>query len=80
MWSEQVAALRAGLVAVLAEHGDEAAPSDANWVLVEVPGLRAALAAHAIAVRDCTSFGLPGTVRIAVPDASGLDRLAAALT
>ncbi len=78
-WAARVAALRADLVDLLATHGYEAAPSDANWVLVDAPELRAALAAHAIAVRDCTSFGLPGTVRIAVPDAAGLTRLAVAL-
>jgi hypothetical protein len=30
-------------------------------------------------VRDCTSFGLPDHVRIAVPDAEGLERLDRAL-
>ena len=47
-------------------------------MLVDAPGLRDRLAAHAIAVRDCASFGLPGTVRIAVPDDRGLARLEAA--
>ena len=48
-------------------------------MLVDGPGLRERLAARAILVRDCASFGLPGTVRIAVPDARGLARLASAL-
>ena len=43
------------------------------------PDLRERLAAEAICVRDCASFGLPGTVRIAVPDAAGLVRLRRAL-
>jgi histidinol-phosphate/aromatic aminotransferase/cobyric acid decarboxylase-like protein len=38
-----------------------------------------ALARHRVVVRDCRSFGLPDHVRIAVPDASGLERLDAAL-
>jgi histidinol-phosphate/aromatic aminotransferase/cobyric acid decarboxylase-like protein len=32
-----------------------------------------------VVVRDCASFGLPDHVRIAVPDADGIDRLRAAL-
>ena len=38
-----------------------------------------ALARHAVVVRDCRSFGLPDHVRVAVPYASGLERLDAAL-
>jgi len=71
--------LRAGLVEVLARHGLVARPSDANWVLVDAPGLRARLAPLGVVVRDCTSFGLPGTARIAVPPPAGLDRLDDAL-
>ncbi|MDQ3945547.1 MAG: hypothetical protein M3357_10435, partial [Actinomycetota bacterium] len=58
------------------------APSDANYVLVEVPGgapaARGRLARHGVLVRDCTSFGLPGHIRMAVPDEAGLRRLVAA--
>lgn len=78
-WSAATARWRAELVSILASAGFAAEAADANWVLVEAPTLRARLAAHAIAVRDCASFGLPGTVRIAVPDADGLARLDAAL-
>ena len=55
-----------------AAPGLDPQPSDANWVLVDAAGLRDRLAARAILVRDCASFGLPGTVRIAVPDDDGL--------
>jgi histidinol-phosphate/aromatic aminotransferase/cobyric acid decarboxylase-like protein len=79
-WAATVAAWRDDLVGVLARHGLTADASDANWVLVDAPDLRARLAAHAVAVRDCTSFGMPGTVRIAVPDPDGLAHLDAALT
>jgi histidinol-phosphate/aromatic aminotransferase/cobyric acid decarboxylase-like protein len=79
-WSAAVARLRAGLVDLLAAHGLRAKSSDANWVLVAAPGLRDALLPHAVAVRDCASFGLPGTVRIAVPDEDGLRRLDQALS
>ena len=60
---------------MLRAHGYEPQPSDAPWVLVDAPGLRAQLAPRGIIVRDCTSFGLPTMVRIAVPDDRGLQRL-----
>ncbi|MGH9123372.1 MAG: aminotransferase class I/II-fold pyridoxal phosphate-dependent enzyme [Acidimicrobiales bacterium] len=78
-WQRAVAGLRRDLVDVLRDHGLAPAPSDANWVLVEAPGLRDALARHGILVRDCASFGMPATVRIAVPDHDELDRLESAL-
>ena len=53
--------------------------ADAPWVLVEEPGLRERLAPHGVLVRDCTSFGLAGTARVAVPDEAGLERLETAL-
>jgi histidinol-phosphate/aromatic aminotransferase/cobyric acid decarboxylase-like protein len=78
-WRDGIAGLRARLVDVLAAHGLNARPSDANWVLVDAPGLRSALAPRGVVVRDCASFGLPGVTRIAVPSADGLARLDAAL-
>ena len=47
-----------------------------------VPGLarhRGALARAGVLVRDCASFGLPGTARVAVPDEDGRARLDRAL-
>ena len=80
-WALAVARGRAELVAVLGAHGLTPMPSDANFVLVPgVPGLRAALAAEGVVVRDCASFGLPDHVRIAVPGGDGLARLDQALT
>ena len=67
--------LRRELCAVLARHHLSVAPSDANWVLVAEPDLRARLAPYGIVVRDCTNFGLPGVARVAVPDRAGLARL-----
>jgi nicotinate-nucleotide--dimethylbenzimidazole phosphoribosyltransferase len=78
-WSARVGVLRAALADVLAGHGLVAKRSDANWVLVDAPGLRDRLAPAGVIVRDCTGFGLPGTVRIAVPSERGLERLDAAL-
>lgn len=78
-WAAAVGELRAELYSVLDRAGYRAEPSDANWVLVDAPELRAELARAAICVRDCASFGRPGTVRIAVPDGDGLERLEEAL-
>ncbi|HEY8524813.1 MAG TPA: aminotransferase class I/II-fold pyridoxal phosphate-dependent enzyme [Acidimicrobiales bacterium] len=79
-WTRRIAAGRAALLRVLADHGLAAEPSDAPWVLVGgAAGLRTALAREAVVVRDCRSFGLPDHVRIAVPDDAGLERLDRAL-
>jgi histidinol-phosphate/aromatic aminotransferase/cobyric acid decarboxylase-like protein len=77
-WQAAVAERRAALIAAL----PGVVPSDANYVLVEVPegaaAARARLAGHGLLVRDCTSFGLPGHIRVAVPDEPGLRRLVTA--
>ena len=79
-WSEKIAVLRAELVALLARHGVPTHPSDANFLLCDAPpGFRDKLLRQGIVVRDCTSFGLPAQVRIAVPDYEGIERLSAAL-
>jgi threonine-phosphate decarboxylase len=78
-WCKETTRLREQLVAVLGERGLTARPSDANWVLVDSPTLRPELGRRGILVRDCSSFGLPATVRIAVPDDRGLARLEEAL-
>lgn len=77
-WAAAVASLRARLVALLAPFDPQ--PSDANYVLcLNAAGLRDRLAPHGVLVRDCTNFGLPGAVRVAVPDDAGLARLEEAL-
>jgi histidinol-phosphate/aromatic aminotransferase/cobyric acid decarboxylase-like protein len=78
-WCAGIALLRRDLVAVLEDHGFGVRPSDTNWVLVEQGGLREVLAPHGVIVRDCSSFGLAGVTRIAVPSPKGLERLDAAL-
>jgi histidinol-phosphate/aromatic aminotransferase/cobyric acid decarboxylase-like protein len=79
-WSTTIAALRRALVDVLSDAGLAVRDTDAPWVLVDdVAWLRAALAPEGIVVRDCTTFGMPGVVRIAVPDDIGRARLAATL-
>ena len=77
-WAAGVADLRTALVDALDGHDVRAA--EAPWVLVHDAGdLRDRLARQGVLVRDCASFGMPGVVRIAVPDERGLARLRAAL-
>jgi histidinol-phosphate/aromatic aminotransferase/cobyric acid decarboxylase-like protein len=79
-WAEEIAQLRADLVVLLQQHGLFPQPSDANFVLCEVPaGFREKLLLRGIVVRDCASFGLPTFVRIAVPNSEGIERLSSAL-
>jgi histidinol-phosphate/aromatic aminotransferase/cobyric acid decarboxylase-like protein len=79
-WAAAITALRRQLVDLLRRHGLQPRPSAANYVLVAgAAGLRRRLARRGVVVRDCTSFGLPDHVRIAVPDADGLERLDRAL-
>ena len=75
-WTSEVRRLRQALEADLTAVGLTPCPSDANYVLVPgAAGLRDRLARQGVLVRDCASFGLPGHVRIAVPDDLGRARL-----
>jgi len=78
-WSGSIASARRELVEVFVGRGFTVDAGDGPWVLVHAPGLREGLAPHGVVVRDCASFGLPGVVRVAVPDGGGLTRLEAAL-
>jgi histidinol-phosphate/aromatic aminotransferase/cobyric acid decarboxylase-like protein len=77
-WRQATAERREALTRAIPGVG----PSDANYVLVEVaggaPAARVRLARQGVLVRDCTSFGLRGHIRVAVPDEAGLRRLVAA--
>jgi histidinol-phosphate/aromatic aminotransferase/cobyric acid decarboxylase-like protein len=75
VWSKAIDVRRGELVTLLRARGYEPLPSDAPWLLVEAPRLRARLAPQGVVIRDCTNFGLRDHVRIAVPDDAGLARL-----
>lgn len=79
-WANRIEVLRSDLVSLLRRSGLDPQRSDANYVLcADALGLRERLALEGIVVRDCTSFGLPDHVRVAVPDERGLERLEEAL-
>jgi histidinol-phosphate/aromatic aminotransferase/cobyric acid decarboxylase-like protein len=75
----RIRVLRERLRAEFLERGFTVHPSDANWLLVDAPGLREALAPQGIVVRDCASFGLRGVTRVAVPNEAGITRVSEAL-
>ncbi|MFM8855917.1 MAG: aminotransferase class I/II-fold pyridoxal phosphate-dependent enzyme [Actinomycetota bacterium] len=66
-WSEDIRALRAQFMSHLVELGFVVHDTHVNWLLVHREGLREALAPHRVLVRDCTSFGLDGIARVALP-------------
>jgi histidinol-phosphate/aromatic aminotransferase/cobyric acid decarboxylase-like protein len=79
-WQRLVGDAREELGRVLVAHGLRARASDANYVLVNgATGLRDQLGAQGVVVRDCSSFGMTDTVRMAVPGPEGLERLDRAL-
>ena len=79
-WSRAIAASRVELADLFRRGGWQVSAVDAPWVLVRAPGLRERLAQQGVVVRDCTSFGMPDHVRVAVPGNAGLDRLEQALS
>jgi len=73
---------RSRLARALRGGGLNVVDSSANFVLVRVGDafrFRRALMGRGFVVRDCTSFGLPEYVRVAIPRASQVERLATAM-
>ena len=69
---KSITTARESLCGVLDRFDVEYLPSSTNYVFVpHAPGLAQGLLKHGVLVRDCTSFGFPDAVRIAVgPDAT----------
>ena len=64
---KSIATSRESLYGVLDRFDIGYLPSSTNYVFVpHAPGLAQALLRHGVLVRDCTSFGFPDAVRIAV--------------
>jgi histidinol-phosphate aminotransferase len=72
---------KAALAHLLLEHGAEVRPSVTPFVCARLPlgASVAGLREHGIAVRDTSSFGLPGWVRVNAPPPAALGALRAAL-
>ena len=66
-WTTRIRSLRTEFSAGLIALGFDVADTDVNWLLVRHEGLRASLARVGVVVRDCASFGLPATHRVALP-------------
>ncbi|MCO8128154.1 aminotransferase class I/II-fold pyridoxal phosphate-dependent enzyme [Acidimicrobiia bacterium EGI L10123] len=80
-WRAGIAQLRSQLHDVLVRHDLAPEPSDSPYVWVPgAAGLRDRLLAEGVVVRHGGTFGHPDAVRIAVPDADGLERLERALS
>ena len=79
-WSRLLAETTRGLAELLSSYGLAVDYSDAPWVLVQgVEDLGRRLIAHGVLVRDCTSFGMPGTYRISACRGREMDKLDKAL-
>ena len=80
-WSSAADRLRDELRRLLADRGlDVRSGGSGPWVLVDHAGpLRSRLLEHGIVVRDCSSFGMPATVRIAIPHPARWQQLERAL-
>ena len=79
---EVIREAKASLASGLQELGLSVMPSEANFLLVRVGNaatVRGALLRRGMAVRDCTSFGLPEHLRIAVRRPEECERLVEAL-
>ena len=80
-WQASIAKLRVEFTQALEELHLYIEPSTANWVLIHgAPELRLPLALDGIVVRDCTSFGMPNTLRVALPKPHELDRVLSAFS
>jgi histidinol-phosphate/aromatic aminotransferase/cobyric acid decarboxylase-like protein len=77
-WHAEIAQLRDQFVTELSVLGFRVRTTETNWVLIERPGLRNELAPYGVVVRDCSSFGLPGIHRVALPAPTQFGRVIAA--
>jgi histidinol-phosphate/aromatic aminotransferase/cobyric acid decarboxylase-like protein len=78
-WCRAVADSREAFAAALESLGYTVQRTAAPWLLVErAAGLRDRLAPLGVVVRDCTSYGWPGVVRVGLPRRPDAERAVAA--
>lgn len=78
--AQRITQAKANLVAALKERDLAFEAHEAPWVLIhQAPNWRTHLAHQEVLVRDCRSFGLPNTIRVAIPSATNLPRLLSAI-
>lgn len=78
--AQRITEAKTQVSAALEERGLAVEAHEGPWVLVrKAPNWRTQLAHHKVLVRDCTSFGLPETIRVAIPSRTDLPRLLAAV-
>ena len=79
--AQRVAVHREAFEAAVSALGFSVRAGIAPWLLLDsTPGLRSALAPTGVIVRDCSSFGLDGVHRIALPRPEHVDRVVGALS
>jgi histidinol-phosphate/aromatic aminotransferase/cobyric acid decarboxylase-like protein len=67
-WSRSIATARREFADAIRALGFEVVETVVNWVLVDTPDdLRMALLRDGVLVRDCASFSMPSTYRVAIP-------------
>ncbi|MFN0027595.1 MAG: aminotransferase class I/II-fold pyridoxal phosphate-dependent enzyme [Acidimicrobiales bacterium] len=81
-WHAAMVNARSAFGAALRRLGFDVTETEATWLLVSDPhgDLRARLAAHRLLVRDTTNFGLPGLIRVALPEPARIELAVAAFT
>ncbi|MGD9792233.1 MAG: aminotransferase class I/II-fold pyridoxal phosphate-dependent enzyme [Acidimicrobiia bacterium] len=73
-WATSIRSLRGQFAADLRSLGHAVIDTDCNWLLIAEAGdLRARLVAERVVVRDCTSFAMAGTIRVALPRPADYD-------
>lgn len=78
-WNQDIQLLGSQMAAELRDMGFSATETSANWIMInDADHVRDELVPLGILVRDCTNFGLRGTVRVALPTDSNLDRVLSA--